>query len=184
MPKPSIRNIEKINQGDPVLGQALKDVQSAIGTVSDGAVVSSGGQPISPPPPVVGMTVTGAGGVHHVSINDGSAPIQRGIEYHLEASPTADFRNPVGISLGPHRNYRGSLGAGATYFRAYSSYPGSAPNKPYTHPVAVDAGGTAGPDYHATYTGSGTASCSNPPAGQGAGTSPTRLGTGGKSPTL
>jgi hypothetical protein len=184
MPLPQITHLTTIDQRDPILGRALKDVQSAIGSISDATVTSPSGQQINPPPPIVGMVVSGAGGVHHISIQDGAAAIKRGIEYHLEASPTPDFKNPVGISLGPHRSYRGSFGAGPTYFQAYSSYQGSAPNTPYRHPVAVDAGGVAGPDYHPQYTGSGTSSCSNAVAGQGAGVSTTRLGPAGRTPAL
>jgi hypothetical protein len=125
--KPVIRHLDTITQGDAKLGQALSDIQSAIGNVSAATGTSPSGGQIAAPPPIVGMTVTAAGGVHHISLTDGSSPLQRGIEYHLEASPTPDFQSPVGISLGPHRSYRGSLGGGPLFFRAYSAYPGTTP---------------------------------------------------------
>lgn len=183
MPKPVLKNLQTITARDPQLGATLTDIQSAITNISDGALIHPSGKSIAPPPPIVGMSVVGAGGIHHITLTDGTAPIARGIEYHIEVDTSPAFTNPVGISLGPHRSYRGSLGSGALFFRSFSQYNGSAPNQPYMHPVSVDAGGSAGPAFLPS-TGSGTSSCTKPTAGGAAGISATRLSVDGRPPVL
>jgi hypothetical protein len=183
MPKPILKNLSTIKNQNPELGDCLLDVQNALTNLSDATVTHPAGKQITSPPPIVGMNVVGSGGVHHVTISDGTAPLAKGVEYHLEVATTPAFTNAVGIALGPHRTYRGSLGSGPLYFQAYSQYPGSAPNTPYVHPVAVDAGGSAGPSWLPS-TGSGTSSCTTPSPAQGAGVSSMRLGPDGRKPSL
>jgi hypothetical protein len=182
MPKPMLRHMHDIATANPKLGQCLDDVVAAIGSISDGAAVSPHGSPLSAPPPVTAISVTAQNGISHVTWSDGTAPIAKGIQYHLEVDTDPAFPSPHVISTGPSRGWRGSLGGGPLYYRVMSQYPGGPASKPLAHPVAVDAGGLAGPPL--TSTGSGTTSCDGKSGGQGMGTSSTRLGPNGRWPTL
>lgn len=162
-------NRERIE--DPNLKLAFDDLASQI--VALGNQVNVTPQGTTPPPiGISAISVAAADGIFDVALQDNN-PVNRGIEYFLEYSLTADFAQPLVIHLGTSRNWRGHFGNQTLYWRAYSQYPTSAPSPilPYggvTSPIAVVGGGNPGPTLHAS-TGSGTAPSNGRSGGQGYG---------------
>jgi hypothetical protein len=130
------------------------------------------------PQPISGVTVTGAGGVHEVAIQD-NTPANRGLHYFVEWDTSKDFTNPRQESLGPDRQWRANLGVpGPIFVRAYSGYPTSEPSEPVYHgssagPIGVDAGGLTLTVSGGTATG--TITGPSPLANVGVGTEPSLL---------
>lgn len=173
MAKLSIRNITYIAQKlDNRLGEAFEDLIRGVNNITD-QIVSNPSGPQSPPPTINGLSVLAADGIFDVAITDNNA-IQRGIIYFIEYSTTPQFSQPSGFCLGPWRTWRGQLGKGTLYWRAYSQYPSSDPSTPVYFgniniPTPVAGGGTlAGPSYQAS-TGSGTATGNGSQGGSGYG---------------
>lgn len=171
------RNMAWLRANMPRLHETVSDMVRAIGAV--GAQVNA--EPVgvtAPPPSISGLTVVGGAGVFDARISD-LAPVNRGVEYHLEYATTPDFASSHLVHLGPSRNWRSSLGRQKLYFRAHSTYPTSAPSSPVHHggvtPGMVDGTLPIEPVLQAG-AGSGTGSLSQ--VGQGYGTAPYRSSNG------
>lgn len=167
-----IRNLQYLHTKDPKLGEALRDLVSAIDSLAVQTTVTPNGETPSPSP-VSRLNVMAKDGVFDVQIFDDS-PVVRGINYFLEYSTTASFNQPVVVDLGPSRNYRSGLGNVTLYFRAYSQYIGSPPSTPVyfgsvTNPTPVTGGGTASGPSPQPSAGSGTAPSSGTSGGSGFG---------------
>ena len=170
----NIPNLAGIIARDPQLGEALKAISAAMDTVALQTNANPQGQPPKPPQ-VSSLVVTASDGIFHGQITDNN-PVARGITYHLEASSTPNFNQPILLASGPSRDKAGiALGNQKLYFRAFSQYPTGDPSAPVYHggspqnPVAVAGGGTlAGPPV-LTSKGSGTAPSSGTQGGAGFG---------------
>jgi hypothetical protein len=168
--------LRRNNIVDPNVRQALDDLASQIANVSSQANASTQGT-MAAPPQVSSLSVTASGGIFDAAIQDNN-PVSRGIEYFLEYSLTAVGPWTV-VSLGPARNWRGTLGNQTFYWRAYSQYPTSAPSGVIyfggaSSPTAVVGGGTAAGPAPQPSAGSGTAPTNGLSGGQGYGSLPTR----------
>lgn len=166
---------------DGPIKKALDDLASRISHV--GVQVVAGTFGVTPAPPrISSLSVTAANGIYDIAIQDNN-PVQRGIEYFLEYSLTANFAQPTVIHLGATRNERRYLGNLTLYWRGYSQYPTSPPS-PVVYfgsasaPTPVVGGGSAGPAPQPS-NGSGTAPGNGLSGGQGYGSQPNRGGGGG-----
>lgn len=162
---------------DPAIKRALDDIVSQVSAAFKQVNITPQGT--TPAPPAIsGLSVTSADGIFDAQIQDNS-PVKRGIEYFLEYSLTANFSQPVVISLGPARNWRRNLGNQTLFWRAYSQYPTSDPS-PVVYfgsaiaPTAVVGGGAAAGPAPQPSTGSGTAPNNGLSGGQGYGSQPSR----------
>lgn len=161
MPDASIPRLAAIQQKDQDTGRALQYIQNAInnlGVQTNAAPV--GATPV--PQAHAGLSVKGGAGIFDVAIADNS-PKYQGHSNFVEYSPDASFSNAHVISLGPSRNWRGSLGSGTYHFRSYSAYPTSQPSQPVYHP-SVSGGGAVEP---AMQQGQGSGTSQIPGAGFG-----------------
>jgi len=177
MATPTYRNRAEIWARDRSVGLALDDIWSQFDQASQQQGLNSPGVTSSPPPQITAFSVTAGDGGFYFTITDNN-PITRNIEYFVEWSTTADFKQPHVLSLGPSRNGTVWLGNKTLYFRAYSQYsPVSAPSSVvyFGTPVKAVAGGgsLAGPALPQS-TGSGTARSDGTQGGSGAGVQPLR----------
>jgi hypothetical protein len=170
---PQIKYLDSIrSQG--VFGQqvaeALNSLGIQVGNISQKVNVDPAGQQIAAPPNIGSLSVLGANGVFDAAIVD-AGTIQLGILYFLEYSLDINFTQPIVISLGPSRNWRGFLGNQTLFWRAYSQYTGSPTSSPVsfgTPPTPVVGGGAAGPTIQPS-SGSGTCSTNGQQGGHGLG---------------
>lgn len=107
------------------------------------------------PPTIGGLLISAGNGWADVGIVD-KGVVQPGIEYFLEWDTSPSFANAHVEHLGASRNKLLNLGNMTVYFRAYSSYRGSAISSivSYTKPVAC--GGSSAPVSLVATQGSGT----------------------------
>lgn len=157
----SIPRLSAIEQKDQDTGRALRYIQGVVnnlGVQTNAAPV--GATPV--PQAHASLSVKGGAGIFDVAIADNS-PKYAGHQNFVEYSPDASFSNAHVISLGPSRNWRGSLGSGSYHFRSYSAYPTSLPSQPVYHP-AVSGAGTSEP---AMQQGQGSGTSQTPGAGFG-----------------
>lgn len=143
----------------PELAEAFDDVTRHVENVMNQTNSSPNGQ-LEPPPSPSSLSVTGSDGIFDAQIIDNN-PVNRGINYFLEYSPTSDFKAPHTIDLGTSRNHRVNLGNQSLFWRAHSSYPTSPRSRPVYHgspafpKVVVGGGNSTGPTLQASQ-GSGT----------------------------
>lgn len=154
----TIRNLDFIRNENPRLYEALQDIIQQHANTSQQGNLNPTGQP-EPPPAISSLKVTASNGHFQVAINDPN-PIYRGISYFVEHADNPQFTNAHIEELGSSRNANFFLGNVTRYWRAYSSYPSSAPGPPAYHggsvPMAVVGGGSIpGPSFQASQ-GSGT----------------------------
>lgn len=158
--------------------EALDDIAAKSAQGFQQVVVTPGGV-TDPPPQISGVTVqvTKTAGLFDVAIQD-NTPVSRGINYFAEWSLTANFSKPVVIDMGASRNLSIFLGGQTVYWRAYSSYPTSAPSAPVyfgtaASPTAV-VGTVVGSATPLASTGSGTSPSSGTQGNSGFGQNPAR----------
>jgi len=152
MPDASIPRLSAILQKDDDIGRALQYVQRAVNNIGQQTNAAPVG--VTPPPQAhASLSVKGGAGIFDVAIADDS-PKFIGHSNFVEYSQDSSFSNAHVISLGPSRNWRGSLGAGPYNFRSYSAYPTSAPSQPVYH-ASVSGAGIKEPPMQQTQ-GSGT----------------------------
>lgn len=149
---------------DPQFSWKLADVIDAINKQSaiteQQGNLNPKGQP-NTPPNVQSVTATGANGTLHVSIEDQSADLNKGVNYYVEHSAFADFRDSQVRNIGDSRSADFPIGNATRYVRAYSAYPSSPPSAHVYHgspvaPIAVNGGGSVGPPAWLPSQGSGT----------------------------
>jgi hypothetical protein len=104
------------------------------------------------PQPHSGISVLGGGGIVDVALKDDS-PQYRGKEHFFDYT-TDDWKTFHTKSMGPAKNWRGTLGTGTFKFRSYTQHPTSAPSE-YLFHDAVDATSGSQPAMQ-TGQGSGT----------------------------
>lgn len=171
MAKPNLRNLAQIRKQNPLLGQLIDDIASAIDVSSSATVTNPNGTPASPSAPSA-INVQAADGIYHATATDHS-PIVRGCHYYFEYDTDPAFSQPHVIDNGASRTWRGQLGDQNLHWRVYSQYPnGGPPSAPIVFggqsPKAVRGGGAAGPPMVPS-TGSGTANSDGKQGGSGAG---------------
>jgi hypothetical protein len=147
MNRTQIPNFSVIREKYPELIPVLNAFQQGQASIADQTATNPLDTSSGAPPQVSGISVVEQGGIHDIQITD-ETPANRGIQYFLQYCQNPDFRNPHQISLGPSQNHRANLGAGAYYWRAYSSYGSSEPSEPLMH-----GGSTAAPVGSGTYPG-------------------------------
>ena len=144
----NIQNIAYIRTDDRHYYTAFQSISEAINRISDQANVDPTASQVATPPPVGGINVTEAGGIHDVQITDQS-PAYAGLRYTADYSQTADFSNFHTLDMGVSQNVRANLGAGQYYWRASSHYHPATPSAPVVHggvtPQAVGSGDYPGP---------------------------------------
>lgn len=179
------RNRSQIFQMNRLIAEALDDIQSQVNNVAQQTTASAQGG-TNPPPNISNIAVSAANGVFQIIITD-NAPVYRGINYFAEYSDTASFTQPHVLDLGASRTWRGFLGSGTFYWRAYSQYATSEPSNPVyfgstNDPTPVAGGGVlAGPSLGSS-TGSGTAPTDGKTGGSGFGKTAFRGGQHGQAP--
>lgn len=129
------------------------------------------GQP-DPPPNIQSVTATGANGWLHVSIEDQSAGLARGVKYYVEHSAFSDFRDAQQRNIGDARNIDLPIGNATRYVRAYSAYSPSSASQHVYHgsavaPIPVSGGGEIGPPAWLPSQGLGTDAPGQPGYGPG-----------------
>ena len=162
------RNLAAIKSGSATpqqLYEALIDLQAAHNNIAQ----QTNAAPVGENPEPTGhsaISVKGGAGMYDVQLTDNS-PKYRDHHNFVEYSTDEGFSNAHVVSLGPSRNWRGSLGAGPYHFRSYSQYPTTGPSEMTYHPTPVSAHGSAEPPMQHGQ-GSGTSST----AGSGFGSEP------------
>lgn len=134
---------------------------------------------VQPPDPIENLNVVANNGTVHAVLTH-NAPVNKQVNYFVEASTEPSFAQPHVFHLGTSRSLFAPLptkdGTGATIpwvFRSYAQYPGSDPSG-HTYlgtqfnPTPVTVGGTAQFTPLAS-TGSGTASANGTQGGLGFG---------------
>ena len=152
------KNLQYIKTKDVRLYEAVKGLLDGLNTVAQQTNAATSGQPVAPPP-VNGVSVTGANGHLTVSIHD-SNTIYRGIGYFAEHADNPQFTNPQIVPMADARNVTIPVGNQTRYVRVYSSYPFSPPSQAVYHggaqPIGVNGGGAdSGPSFLPSQ-GSGT----------------------------
>lgn len=166
----------------PIFGRflisALQRVQIAINNL--GTHVGADPTGSLPPPPVIdSVNVKAFGGLVHITLTHNS-PIQRNIQYHIEADTNPNFPSPQPFDLGSSRVHFMMLPAlddnsapQSWYFRAYSQYLGSkTPSIPTNFGGITPTGVNVGGSVQLTplqSAGSGTASPTGTQGGWGLG---------------
>ena len=162
---------------DPKLGDVLEQFQAAINQTGINTGTDPKGQ-YKTPPQLQGINVKAANGQVHVVLTH-NVPIQRGMEYFVEADTDPSFPQPhvepLGASRGKFFPLPGKTDGGATqhwYFRGYAQHPGGQATAKMVHggqtPIAVDVGGTTQLTPIPS-TGSGTALANGTQGGHGFG---------------
>ena len=143
-----IPNMSYVRQDDKKYYDALTAIEGAVNNYSDQGNLDPTSAVQAAPPPISGINVTEAGGIHDIKIMDNS-PAYAGINYTAEYSQTADFQNYHTIDMGVSQNHRANLGPGQYYWRGSSFYHPATPSPPVFHggakPVAVGSGSYPGP---------------------------------------
>lgn len=158
------------------LYQSIKSIGTQVTNLERQGNLNSQGQPITPPN-IQSVAATGQNGVLHVSIQDQSSGLNRGVNYYVEHADNPSFVNAQIRNIGDSRSYTEFIGNATRYVRAYSAYPGSANSSHAYHgsasaPAAVSGGGSIGPPSYLPSQGSGTGAAGQ--SGFGPGPSPTR----------
>lgn len=161
MPNASIPRLSAIKQKDDDTGRALQYLEGVVNNLGQQTNAAPVGA--TPPPQAhASLSVKGGAGIFDVAIADNS-PKFIGHQNFVEYSPDASFSNAHTISLGPSRNWRGSLGSGSYHFRSYSAYPTSQPS-PHVYHAPVSGGGAVEP---VMQQGQGSGTSQTPGAGFG-----------------
>jgi hypothetical protein len=153
----TIPSLARLKTSDPYLHDVFTKFLEHINTWQQQSGVAPQGQ-LPAPPAIGGLSVTAANGWFEVTITDKNAQ-QPGVQYFLEYDTLASFQKAKTIPLGPTRTpahfYLGNL---TLYWRAYSSYQGSAssPKVVFGAPTAVAGGGATAPGAFQSAQGSGT----------------------------
>jgi hypothetical protein len=158
----AIRNLAYLREKDPRLYETITDLITQVSNVAQQTNSNPNGPP-SAPPAINSIKVTGQNGFFHVAITDQNPSVSRGISYFVEHDSSPQFTNPQIIHIGTSRNVTLAMGDVTRYFRAYSSYQGSAPSAPAYHgsaanPLPVSGGGSNGGPAFLPSQGSGTGS--------------------------
>ncbi len=154
MPDLAPRNLSAIRSGNYTpqqLHDCLADIVASHNYVAQQLNASPVG--VTPPPqPHASLSVKGGAGILDVAVSDDS-PQYRGKEHFFDYSMD-NWQTVHTKSMGPAKNWRGSLGSGTFQVRSYSQYATSGPS-PYVFSDPVDATGATEPDMQAGQ-GSGT----------------------------
>lgn len=137
MAKLTVRNLSFIRQKYPEIGEAISDLQNSHNNVA--AQVNA--EPVgvtSPPQPHSNISVLGGGGILDVALTDNS-PQYRAKEHFFDYSQDG-FKTFHTKSLGPAKNWRGSLGSGNFQVRSYTQYATSGPSPMIYHPPVSTTG--------------------------------------------
>jgi hypothetical protein len=146
------RFVSKIRQDNPALGLALDELQTGINGMAKNLNVDATGK-LPAPPPIGNVAVKANNGLVHIVLTH-DQPIQKGIQYLVEADTNPSFPQPHQIDMGSSRSHFTRLPAlddGGTphtwYFRAQAQYHGSDPTEPVNFgskfaPTGVSVGGT------------------------------------------
>lgn len=171
---PKVRNLQVIRNGQAQgyhYAEAFEDLMAAFHNVTQQTNSNPNG-PVDAPPQISAVNVVASGGVHDVTIQD-DAPVNRGAHYFLDWDTDPQFKNARTISLGPTRQWRGTLGInGNVYFRGYHSYPTSAPSEAVyagtqSNPTGFNAGSITLPVSGGNATGAITGPTPLPTTGSG-----------------
>ena len=164
MQVPHLSYFQNAKPDDPELprriAEALRAIAAQSTTTEQQGNLNPHGQP-SAPPNIQRVTATGQNGTLHVSIQDQSEGLARGVNYYVEHSAFPDFRDSQVRNIGDSRSHSEFIGNGTRYVRAYSAYPGSPRSAHAYHgspvsPTAVSGGGSIGPPAYLPSQGSGT----------------------------
>lgn len=172
----------QIRNENPVLGNWMRRVSSALNRLALNTGTSPVGQ-IAAPPTIGGLTVKASNGIVHVTVQDANE-IHNSVEYFVEHTTDPTFSAPhvahLKSSRGTFLNLPAKDDSGnaqSWYFRAYSQYPGSQPSAPVyfggLSPTAVNVGGSTQLTPLQS-PGSGTASPDGTQGGWGRGKTPYR----------
>jgi hypothetical protein len=156
------RNLAAIRAGNYTpqqLAECIKDIVDAHNNISQQKNAAPVGT-IPAPEPHSKISVLGGGGILDVALTDNS-PQYQGKEHFFDYS-TDGFQTFRTKSLGPAKNWRGSLGSGQFSIRSYTQYDSSPPSAYKFADSTVD-------------TSSGTEPAMQP--GQGSGTDNKGYGT-------
>jgi hypothetical protein len=149
------RGIDTIHEAFPQVYEALQQMVAAIN--QQGAILGTNPAGTVPAPSNVGsLSVVAANGIFSAVITDLNPT--RYETYFLEWDTSNQFTNARIITLGPSRQWNGTLGSLTTYWRFAKQLPGSPISSFVTFgspPTAVVGGGAASPALQPT-TGSGT----------------------------
>jgi hypothetical protein len=178
-----------IRSKDPVLGNWMRRVATALNRLGSNSGVSPVGE--VPAPPTIGaINVKASGETVHVTIAD-TSPASRTREYWVEHSTSPNFTGATTYTkhLVASRDHWLTLptltdsgGAQPWYFRGYSQEPGSPPSAPVYYGGLSPTGVTLTGSTRLTplpSTGSGTANSISPQGGWGRGKASVRI-AGGK----
>lgn len=158
----TVRNLSAIRAGTAtpeMFAEAFDDLLTYVGNIADQTVSNPIGKVLPPPAPAA-LNVVAANGVFDHQIQD-SAPVARGVIYHIESSETPSFANAKLIYSGPSRNFSHFGGNKNLYFRAFSQYLTSEPGPPTyfgppSSPLPVWGGGVISGPVPQPSAGSGT----------------------------
>jgi hypothetical protein len=139
MAKLSIPGLASIIQQYPDIGKALETLQNATNNVANQTNASPVGV-TDPPTPHSAISVKGGAGIMDVAITDNS-PQTRG-KLHFFDYSTDGFKTFHTKSIGPAKNWRGTLGNGTFQVRSYAQHDTSAPSDFIYHPPVSTSGGS------------------------------------------
>lgn len=151
MPNVSVRNLARIRQMWPEIGEAISDLQNAQNNVAQQVNASPVGTTPAPQPHSK-LVVVGGGGIIDVAVTDNSEQYHGNhhfFDYTMDGWKTFHTK-----PMGPAKNWRGALGSGKIETRSYTQYPTSPPSS-FVYHAAVDTSIGAEPAMQAGQ-GSGT----------------------------
>lgn len=133
------REITKLRQMSPFLGDALQKVVDAINRQGTNANVSAVGADIPEPDPVDGTEVSGTadpdnnlvtvtGSILH-AVHTHNAELKRGITYTTEIDTDPNFPSPHQLAQSSSRSVFAPVPDGDYYMRVTPQYPGSKPGR-------------------------------------------------------
>jgi hypothetical protein len=170
--------LQEIRARDPHLGLLLENIIGGMNTLGQQISVTPNGK-VSPPNPIENLNVVANNGTVHAVLTH-NAPVNKQVNYFVEADTSTAFAQPHVFHLGASRSLFTSLptkdsnGVNLPWvFRAYAQYPGSDPSA-HTYfgtqnkPTIVTVGGSAQFTPLAS-TGSGTALANGTKGGEGLG---------------
>jgi len=176
----SAQFLKEIKNWNPHLGMLLEQFVDQVNVSLNHLGMNTEGKS-SPPPPIAGINVVAGSDHVHVTLSDNSQ-VKKNVQYMLEWSDNdPSFANPhvehLGASRGKVLALAAKNGSGAQhqyYFRAYSQYLGSDPQKKIAYfgtkgaPTAVTLTGSSSINYLPSQ-GSGTARADGSQGGAGLG---------------
>jgi hypothetical protein len=166
----SLRNMARIRQQYPDIAEALADLMASHNSVAQQVNASPVGATPSPAPHAA-ISVRGGAGILDVALSDNS-PQYAGKEHFFDYSQDG-FKTFHTKSLGPAKNWRGSLGTGSFQVRSYTQYPTSQPSSMLYHPPVSTTGDSQPEMQSGQGSGTGTAGYGQTP--YNADTPPKRL---------